>query len=98
MRGIPIKRTVAVDGTALAHVLCELGRVSRLSDLGTEGPLMASAGAHSLFHCLFGRDAIRMAMDLLPDFPADCSLFFDTVHLNRKGGEQFTEYLHTRVI
>lgn len=35
---------------------------------------------------------------LLPDFPADCSLFFDTVHLNRKGGEQFTEYLRTRVI
>ena len=26
---------------------------------------------------------------MLPDFPADCSLFFDTVHLNRKGGEQF---------
>jgi hypothetical protein len=35
---------------------------------------------------------------LLPDFPADCSLFFDSVHLNRKGGEQFTEYLRTRVI
>jgi hypothetical protein len=34
----------------------------------------------------------------LPDFPADCSLFFDTVHLNRKGGEEFTEYLRTRVI
>jgi len=35
---------------------------------------------------------------LLPDFPADCSLLFDTVHLNRNGGEQFTEYLRTRVI
>jgi glycogen debranching enzyme len=31
---------------------------------------MASAGEHSLFHCLFGRDGIRMAMDLLDDFPA----------------------------
>jgi glycogen debranching enzyme len=54
----------------LARVLCELGRVDRLSELGTQGPLLASAGAHSLFHCLFGRDAIRMAMDLLDDFEA----------------------------
>jgi hypothetical protein len=35
---------------------------------------------------------------LLPDFSADCSQFFDTVHLNRNGAEQFTEYLRTRVI
>ncbi len=35
---------------------------------------------------------------LLPDFPTDCSQLFDTVHLNRKGAEQFTEYLRTRVI
>ena len=61
---------VAADGSALARVLCELGRVDQLSDLGTRGPLLASAGAHSLFHCLFGRDAIRMAMDLLDDFEA----------------------------
>jgi glycogen debranching enzyme len=52
------------------RVLCELGRVGRLSELGTTGPLVASAGTDSLFHCLFGRDAIRMAADLLPDFPA----------------------------
>src|SRR5262245_45154180 len=54
---------------ALARVLCELGRVGRLDELGTSGPLLASAGQHSLFHCLFGRDALRMAMDLLDDFP-----------------------------
>jgi hypothetical protein len=54
---------------ALAQTLCELGRVDRLAALGTNGPLLASAGAHSLFHCLFGRDALRMADDLLADFP-----------------------------
>lgn len=59
-----------VNLVALARVLCELGRVERLADLGTNGPLLASAGLDSLFHCLFGRDAIRMAMDLLEDFPA----------------------------
>ena len=58
---------------ALTWVLCELGRVERLEELGTTGPLLASAGAHSLFHCLFGRDAIRMAWDLLDDFPAVAS-------------------------
>jgi glycogen debranching enzyme len=61
---------VAADGSVLVRVLCELGRVDQLSDLGRQGPLLASAGAHSLFHCLFGRDAIRMAMDLLDDFAA----------------------------
>jgi hypothetical protein len=35
---------------------------------------------------------------LLAAFPADCSMMEDTVHLNRKGGERFTEYLRTRVL
>ena len=35
---------------------------------------------------------------MVPDFSADCSEFFDTVHLNNKGAEQFTEYLRTRVV
>jgi len=35
---------------------------------------------------------------VVPDFAADCTVFFDTVHLNRKGGEQFTEYLRARVL
>jgi glycogen debranching enzyme len=55
---------------ALARVLCELGRVEHLAELGSNGPLVASAGAYSLFHCLFGRDSIRMATDLLDDFPS----------------------------
>ena len=59
-----------IDRAALERTLCELGRVEQLSDLGAEGPLMASAGADSLFHCLFGRDSLRMASDLLDDFPA----------------------------
>ncbi|MGI9147687.1 MAG: amylo-alpha-1,6-glucosidase [Chloroflexota bacterium] len=53
----------------LARTLCDLGRVERLAQLGANGPLLASAGANSLFHCLFGRDALRMADDLLDDFP-----------------------------
>lgn len=53
----------------LCRVLCELGRVDHLAALGSSGPLLASAGCDSLFHCLFGRDSIRMAMDLLDDFP-----------------------------
>jgi glycogen debranching enzyme len=64
---------LAVDGVrldVLLGVLCDLGRVERLAELGTNGPLLASAGAESLFHCLFGRDALRMAMDLIDDFPA----------------------------
>ncbi|MDP8925121.1 MAG: hypothetical protein M3O34_19925 [Chloroflexota bacterium] len=59
-----------IDVRALTSVLRDLGRVDRLHDLGTRGPLVGSAGARSLFHCLFGRDSIRMAMDLLDDFPA----------------------------
>jgi glycogen debranching enzyme len=70
---VPIPSALEVDGiplSPLVTILCELGRVDRLTDLGTNGPLLASAGSDSLFHCLFGRDAIRMAMDLLDDFPA----------------------------
>src|SRR5579863_808741 len=37
-------------------------------------------------------------VSVVPDFASDCSVFFDTVHLNRKGGEQFTEYLRARVL
>ena len=33
------------------------------------GPLTASAGEESWFRCLFGRDALRTAIDLLDDFP-----------------------------
>jgi hypothetical protein len=60
----------SINVDALTAVLCDLGGVTRLADLGTRGPLVASAGARSLLSCLFGRDAIRMAMDLLEDFPA----------------------------
>lgn len=35
---------------------------------------------------------------LLPAFEADCSMMTDTLHLNRKGGELFTEYLRSRVL
>ncbi len=59
-----------IDVRSLAATLCDLGDVDQLKDLGTRSPLVASAGARSLFHCLFGRDAIRMAMDLVDDFPA----------------------------
>jgi hypothetical protein len=34
----------------------------------------------------------------LPKLDVDCSMMFDTVHLNRKGGEIFTEYLRSRVL
>jgi glycogen debranching enzyme len=54
----------------LIAVLCELGGVEQLSALGSNGPLLASGGSTSLFHCLFGRDSMRMATDLLDDFPA----------------------------
>lgn len=59
-----------IEVLALTNVLCDLGGVDRLRDLGKRGPLVASAGTRSLYHCLFGRDAIRMAMDLLDDVPA----------------------------
>ena len=34
----------------------------------------------------------------LPKLDVDCTMMLDTVHLNRKGGEIFTEYLRTRVL
>lgn len=34
---------------------------------------------------------------LLAGFPVGCELMLDTVHLNRKGGEQFAAYLHQQV-
>src|SRR5438270_12548678 len=90
----------ARTATLLERVLCELGRVERLQDLGTNGPLLASAGADSLFHCLFGRDAIRMAMDLLDDFPAVThSTLLDLARLqgvthNPRGDEEPGRILH----
>jgi glycogen debranching enzyme len=63
-------RQPTIDRTLLDRTLCHLGQVDRLADLGRAGPLLASAGVDSLFHCLFGRDSIRMAFDLLDDFPA----------------------------
>jgi glycogen debranching enzyme len=59
-----------IDTDLLVQMLLGLGRVERLADLGKQGPLLASAGEQSLFHCLFGRDALRMALDLLDDWPA----------------------------
>jgi glycogen debranching enzyme len=59
-----------INATRLTRTLCALGRVTNLRDLGSQGPLLASAGPDSRFRCLFGRDAIRMAMDLLHGFPA----------------------------
>lgn len=59
-----------IDTDVLAKTLASLGKVEQLADLGRGGPLLASAGECSLFHCLFGRDAIRMALDLLDDWPA----------------------------
>jgi glycogen debranching enzyme len=58
------------DPSLVARALCQLARVESLDQLGQRGPLDASAGRESLFACLFGRDAIRMALDLLDDFPA----------------------------
>jgi glycogen debranching enzyme len=59
-----------IDSARVARALCALGRVERLSELGTNGPLDASAARGSLFKCLFGRDSIRMARDLLETHPA----------------------------
>jgi glycogen debranching enzyme len=89
-----------IDVRALEGTLCELGRVERLLDLGTNGPLLASAGAHSLFHCLFGRDSIRMATDLLEDFPAVAhSTLLELarlqgVEVNPRGDEEPGRILH----
>ncbi|MEQ1885672.1 MAG: hypothetical protein ABL967_11475 [Bryobacteraceae bacterium] len=35
---------------------------------------------------------------LLPAFESDCTMMMDTLHLNRKGGELFTEHLRNRVL
>ena len=99
----PNTAAVNVDGIrldVLVAILCELGRVERLSDLGANGPLVASAGADSLFHCLFGRDSIRMAMDLLDDFPAVArATLLDLARLqgvtvNPRGDEEPGRILH----
>jgi glycogen debranching enzyme len=85
---------------ALVRVLCEIGRVEHLADLGRNGPLLASAGRRSLFHCLFGRDALRMALDLLEDFPsvAHATLFelarLQGVTNNPRGDEEPGRILH----
>jgi len=58
-----------------------------------------SAGFRTAAHQAFERAAAAVpGVSLLPAFSADCSMMLDTVHLNRKGGEQFTEYLRTRVL
>jgi glycogen debranching enzyme len=83
-----------IDLDALKRTLCELGRVEDLEQLGTNGPLVASAGTDSLYHCLFGRDAMRMALDLLEDFPAIARTTLlelarlQGVHRNPRGEEE----------
>jgi glycogen debranching enzyme len=59
-----------LDPQLVIRALCQLGHVRRLENLGMRGPLDASAGRASDFGCLFGRDSLRMALDLLDDFPA----------------------------
>jgi glycogen debranching enzyme len=89
-----------IDGGVLTRSLCELGRVERIEQLGTAGPLIASAGNESLFHCLFGRDALRMALDLLDDFPvvAHTTLVelarLQGVRTNPRGEEEAGRILH----
>lgn len=34
---------------------------------------------------------------LLPEFPVDCEMMLDTVHLNRKGGDQFAAFLKDNI-
>lgn len=36
-------------------------------------------------------------VSVLPEFASDCTMFFDTVHLNHAGGEKFTTFLHERM-
>jgi glycogen debranching enzyme len=60
----------SLEPERLARALCRLGHVRQLQDLGRGGPLDASAGRKSAFGCLFGRDSLRMALDLVDDFPA----------------------------
>ena len=63
-------RADGITAESVGRYLCRLGHVRRLEDLGKRGPLDASLGPRSLYACLFGRDALRMALDLLDDFPA----------------------------
>jgi len=39
----------------------------------------------------------RTSVKLMPEFDADCSMFFDTVHLNHVGGDKFTEFLRSQI-
>jgi glycogen debranching enzyme len=64
-----VSLSFGIDPQLLERTLCQLGRVDRIADLGRGGPLHASVGENSWFDALFGRDALRMALDLLEDFP-----------------------------
>jgi glycogen debranching enzyme len=63
-----IQRDAMTIAKLLPEMLCSLGGVDKLSDLGIR-PLVASAGKESLFNTLFGRDSIRMAVDLIDSYP-----------------------------
>jgi glycogen debranching enzyme len=95
-----LSSTSGIDVDALVQTLCELGRVEHPAQLGANGPLLASAGADSLFHCLFGRDSLRMALDLLDDFPAVAHATLielarlQGVRLNPRGEEEPGRILH----
>ncbi|HUS12726.1 MAG TPA: hypothetical protein VMZ30_19810 [Pyrinomonadaceae bacterium] len=39
----------------------------------------------------------RTSVKLLPEFETDCSMFFDTVHLNHAGGDKFTQFLRSQI-
>ena len=77
MRALRLKpaeeRELAADAAKVASLLpkmlCDLGGVRDLNELGVR-PLVASAGSDSLFNCLFGRDSIRMAIDVIDTHPA----------------------------
>jgi glycogen debranching enzyme len=92
--------TESTHAADLEQTLCLLGQVKRLAELGENGPLLASAGADSLFHCLFGRDSIRMAFDLLDDFPAVARAtllalaWLQGVHHNPRAEEEPGRILH----
>ena len=58
-----------LDRRAVERALCRLAHVRSLDRLGRRGPLDASAPRSSDYACLFGRDSLRMALDLLDDFP-----------------------------
>ncbi|MER9240909.1 hypothetical protein [Mesorhizobium sp. M0633] len=89
-----------IDLDALAGTLCKLGGVGNVRDLGSAGPMRASADDTGLFHCLFGRDAIRMALDLLEDFPEVARTTLVTlamlqgVRMNARSEEEPGRFLH----